>query len=435
MSFLFRKRLLFAARNVQIRHPCLYFGGGDPYTLTMLKLGIIRETKNPPDRRVPLTPTQCRFLQESHPELDIVVQPSPIRCFEDGEYAAEGITLREDVSDRDVLMGVKEVKTDALLPDKTYFFFSHTAKEQPYNRGLLQEVIKKRIRLVDYEYLTRDGVRVVAFGRWAGLVGAYNGLRGWGLKTGSYTMKAAHDCFDLAEVIDELGKVEPGKARITVTGGGRVAHGALEILDAARIRQVAPADFVSGDFNEAVYTRLDPWHYTRRKDGEAFDFDHFVAFPERYESTFDAFGEKTDLFIPSHFWDPRSPLMVTAEQLRSGQFPIKMVADISCDIGEPVASTLRASTIADPFYGYDPATGKETGPFETGAVTVMAVDNLPGELPRDAATDFGDALVAHVIPELVGEIDSGMLDRASIAEGGKLTPPYAYLKNYLEGNS
>ena len=159
----------------------------------MLKLGVIRETKNPPDRRVPLTPAQCRSLQASYPGLDITVQPSPIRCFSDDEYAAEGIRLSEDMTDRDVLVGVKEVKIEALLPDKTYFFFSHTAKEQPYNRGLLQEVIRKGIRLIDYEYLTLDGVRVVAFGRWAGLVGAYNGLRGWGLKTGTYELKPAND--------------------------------------------------------------------------------------------------------------------------------------------------------------------------------------------------------------------------------------------------
>ena len=401
----------------------------------MVKLGIIRETKNPPDRRVPLTPEQCRRLLDDNPDLDIVVQPSPIRCFSDREYANLGIPVDEDLSTCDVLMGVKEVKLNALLPDKTYLFFSHTAKEQPYNRDLLQEVIRKRIRLVDYEYLTRDGERVVAFGRWAGLVGAYNGLRAYGLKNSSYMLKPANECFDLAELMAELEKVDIGDARVLVTGGGRVAGGALEILEAASIHRVEPEDFLRGDMGAAVFTRIDPWHYTRRKDGLEFDFGHFVQHPGEYESAFDAFGERTDLFIPCHFWDPDSPLMVTREHLASGQFPIRMVADISCDIGEPVASTIRASTIADPFYGYDPATGEETGPFDPGAITVMAVDNLPGELPRDAATDFGEALVRSVIPEILGQQDSGMLARASITEGGALTPPYAYLKNYLEGRS
>lgn len=401
----------------------------------MIKLGIIRETKNPPDRRVPFNPEQCRRLLDCYPDLEITVQPSPLRCFKDEEYAAQGIKLDEDLSACNVLMGVKEVKLDALLPDKIYFFFSHTAKQQPYNRGLLQEIIRKQIRLVDYEYLTLEGVRVVAFGRWAGLVGAYNGLRGYGLKSGQYELKPAHECFDLGELMDELKKVEPGQLRITVTGGGRVAGGALEVLDAARFEQVSPADFLGEKFDHAVYTRLDPWHYTRRKDGQEFDFDHFVERPEAYESSFDPYGERTDLFIPCHFWDPRSPQMVAADQLRSGQFPIALVADISCDIGEPVASTIRASTIAEPFYGYDPVTGAEAEPFEPGVVTVMAVDNLPGELPRDAASDFGEALIAEVIPEITGQRDTGMLARASIAENGQLTQPYSYLEDYLLGRT
>lgn len=400
-----------------------------------MRIGIIRETKNPPDRRVPLSPAQCRRLLDENPGLEIVVQPSPIRCFADSEYVEQGLPLREDLSDCEVLLGVKEVKIDALLPDKTYFFFSHTAKEQPYNRGLLQAVIEKGIRLVDYEYLTDDGVRVVAFGRWAGLVGAYNGLRGWGLRTGDYTLRPAHDCFDLAELMEQLNRVSLEHTRITVTGGGRVAGGACETLAAAGIEAVEPETFLEGGFGNAIYTRIDPWHYTRRRDGSVFDFEHFVAHPEDYESAFEPWGERTDLLIPCHFWDPRSPTMVQREHLQSGQFPIQMVADISCDIGKPIASTLRASTIAKPFYGYDPRTGGETGPFEQGAVTVMAVDNLPGELPRDAAKDFGEALIRHVLPEVLGKRDSGMLARASITEDGRLTPPYAYLKNYVEGRS
>lgn len=400
----------------------------------MIRIGIIRETKDPPDRRVPLDPAQCRRALDTVDGLDILVQPSPIRCFDDEEYAAAGIRLDEDLSGCDVLLGVKEVGLDALLPDKTYLFFSHTAKEQPYNRDLLRDVVRKRIRLIDYEYLTHEGVRVVAFGRWAGLVGAYNGLRAYGLKTGAYDLKPAHECFDQAELVSQLDRVDPGPVRITVTGGGRVAGGALEILDASGIRQASPAEFLDADFHEAVFTRLDPWHYTRRRDGEPFDFDHFVAHPDAYESRFDPYGERTDLFIPCHYWDPRSPLMVTREQLRSGRFPIAVVADISCDIGEPVASTIRASTIAEPFYGYDPATGAETGPFEPDVVTVMAVDNLPGELPRDASSDFGAALIEHVIPELTGTRDTGMLVRACIAEAGRLTPAYAYLEDYLQGN-
>lgn len=397
-------------------------------------LGIIRETKTPPDRRVPFTPKQCRVLLDRFEQLKIVVQPSGYRCYSDEEYRAEGITLSEDLSACDIMMGVKEVKLQALLEEKTYLFFSHTAKKQPYNRGLLQEVVRLGIRLVDYEYLTGgDGIRVVAFGRWAGVVGAYNGLRALGKKEGGYDLKPAHECFDLQELHKELVKVDPGRKRILLTGGGRVAGGAQEILDEAVIRQVDPETFLKEDFDHAVYTRLDPWHYTQRSDGEPFDFTHFMEHPDMYDNAIMPYAERTDLFMACHFWDPKSPRMITSKALASGKLPISLVADISCDIDGPIASTIRASTIASPFYGYDPASGKETPPFEEGVITVMAVDNLPGELPRDASADFGAALMEHVIPELLGSGESAMLDRASIARDGILTSHYAYLEDYLAG--
>ncbi|TFH26536.1 MAG: alanine dehydrogenase [Bacteroidia bacterium] len=399
-----------------------------------LKMGIVRETKNPPDRRVPLTPLQCRFLTAQYRHLEIVVQPSDYRCFSDQEYDSKGIVLLEDLSECDVLMGVKEVKEEALLDGKSYLFFSHTAKKQPYNRSLLQTVVRKSIRLIDYEYLTdQDGIRVVAFGRWAGVVGAYNGLRASGLKSGVFTLKPAHECFDLKEVQDELKKVDLGRTRIAVTGGGRVAGGALEILESAGVTRVSPEDFLELSFKHAIFTRLDPWHYARRKEGGSFDFGHFVKHPEMYENNFLPYASRTDLFMACHFWDPASPVMLTQQHLAGGELPVSLVADISCDIDGPIASTIRASTIAEPFYGYDPNSGKETGPFEKGVITVMAVDNLPGELPRDASSDFGSALMEQVIPELLGERDTGMIHRASIAARGSLTPPFGYLADYLAG--
>lgn len=399
-----------------------------------LKIGIVRETKNPPDRRVPFTPVQCRTMIDSYPELEILVQPSDYRCYSDEEYTSEGISLREDLSECEILMGVKEVKEGALLDGKSYLFFSHTAKKQPYNRSLLQTVVRKGIRLMDYEYLTdEDGIRVVAFGRWAGVVGAYNGLRAWGQKSSNYDLKPAHDCKDMKEALKELEKVNLETTRIAVTGGGRVAGGALEILESAGVLGVSPEDFLKLDFDQAIYTRLDPWHYARRKDGSEFDFRHFMKHPEMYENSFLPYASRTHFFMPCHFWDPASPLFLTREHLAGGELPLSLVADISCDIDGPIASTIRASTIAEPFYGYDPGTGKETGPFEEGVITVMAVDNLPGELPRDASSDFGSALTEHVIPELLGKKDTGMLDRASIAAGGSLTSPYSYLAAYLAG--
>ncbi len=398
-----------------------------------MKLGIVRETKNPPDKRVPFTPAQCREMTDRYPGLEIIVQPSEYRCYADKEYTDEGVTLGEDLMGCDVLVGVKEVKIGSLVDQKTCLFFSHTAKKQSYNRGLLQAIIGKGIRLVDYEYLTdEDRVRVVAFGRWAGVVGAYNGLRAYGLRHGTFELRAATQCRDLEELISELGKVEMGRARIAITGGGRVAGGATEILDAAGIQKIEPQPYLDQTFDHSVYTRLDPWHYTLRRDGSAFDFKHFVAYPGDYENNFIPYAARTDLFIACHFWDPQSPVLLSKGDLGAGT-PIEVIADISCDINGPIPSTIRASTIADPFYGYDPGSGSETAPFEKGSVTVMAVDNLPGELPRDASSDFGVALMEHVIPELLGLKSTGMLDRASITANGALTGPYEYLQDFLDG--
>ncbi|MEA3460777.1 MAG: NAD(P)-dependent oxidoreductase [Bacteroidota bacterium] len=397
-------------------------------------LGIVRETKTPPDKRVPFTPKQCRSLLEQYENLELVVQPSDYRCYSDDEYRTEGIALSEDLSTCHVLMGVKEVNLNALIDQKIYLFFSHTAKKQPYNRELLQEVVRKGIQLVDYEYLTDEkGIRVVAFGRWAGVVGAYNGLRASGLKSGDFQLKPASDCFDLEELLQELKKVELKQNRIVVTGGGRVAGGALEILEGAGVLQVDAEEFLTKEFDQAIFTRLDPWHYASRQDGSAFDFAHFMKQPELYKNSILPFAARTDMFIACHFWDPASPVMLSRDALTGGELPISLVADISCDIDGPIASTIRASTIASPFYGYDPASGRETAPFDEGVITVMAVDNLPGELPRDASADFGSALMEHVVPELLGARDSGMVERASIAAAGKLTSRYDYLEDYLAG--
>lgn len=401
--------------------------------MNKLTLGLIRETKNPPDRRVALTPHQCRQLTGQYPDLKIVVQSSKNRCYSDLEYKKAGITLVEDVSGCEVLAGVKEVKLENLIPHKSYLFFSHTAKEQPYNRSLLQTLVKKGIRMIDYEYLTSDsGVRVVAFGKWAGVVGAYNGLIALGKRSGRFELPRAGDLKDLKDLKAKLVGIDLGKTRIAITGGGRVAEGAVEILKSAGISQVEPEAYLSKSFEEAVFTRLDPWHYTKNRFGERFDFTHFVDNPHLYESCFLPYARRTDMYIACHFWDPRSPLLLTRKELMGGKVPIRIIADISCDIDGPIASTIRASSIADPFYGYDPLLGKESDAFANESITVMAVDNLPGELPRDASNSFGEALSKFVIPELLNSAHSEMLERASITEEGKLGANYEYLQDFLD---
>jgi saccharopine dehydrogenase (NAD+, L-lysine forming) len=400
-----------------------------------MQIAILRETKQPPDKRVPLTPQQCVQLKKQYPGLVIVVQPSAHRCFNNDEYQDAGIKLQEDISGCDVLLGVKEMNTKTLLCGKIYLFFSHTAKEQPYNRQLLQAICEKRITLIDYEYLTRkDKTRVVAFGRWAGIVGAYNGLIAYGRRSGRFNLRPAWQLSGLDEMREQLSGLSAGNIRIALTGGGRVAHGAVEILKLAGIREVTPDKYLAEQFDEAVFCRLDPWHYTRHREKIEFEFAHFVAHPDQYENAFLPYAKRTDLYMACHFWDPDSPVLLGREDLQLPDLPLRVIADISCDIDGPIASTIRASTIVEPIYGYDPSAGEETADmFGEKVITVMAVDNLPGELPRDASADFGEALLEHVIPYLLESDKERIIERATIVKAGKLTEGFNYLESFLKG--
>lgn len=402
-----------------------------------MKIALIKERKNPPDRRVVLTPAQAKALKEKYPQLEIVVEKSPHRAFSDDEYRAAGIPVVDDVSDADVLLGVKEVPVDALIPGKKYFFFSHTIKKQPHNRKLLQAILEKNINLYDHETLTdRNGIRLVAFGKYAGQVGAYNAIRTYGLKSGLFELPKAIDLKDKNAMIEELRRVYPQlpPVKIVLTGKGRVGMGAKEILDAMGIREVSPEEFLQReDFGEPVYTQIDVDWYNKHKEGKPFDFQEFFTHPERFEGDFGKFTKAADIYIAGHYYGQGAPYILTREHLQAPDNRIKVVADISCDIGGPVATTVRASTIDDPVYGYDPATGKETDYHRPEAIAVMAVDNLPNEIARDASEGFGQKFMEYIIPALIEGDREGILERALIASGGRLTPRYAYLQDYVDG--
>lgn len=399
-----------------------------------MKLGIIRERKSPPDFRVPLIPWQCAALVEKYRKLDIFVENYPQRCFPDAEYEAKGITVTNDLSHCDVIMGVKEIPVEDLLPGKTYFFFSHTIKKQAHNRKLLQAVLEKNIRLVDYECLRYPtGERVLGFGRYAGIVGAYNGFLAWGKRYQLYQLKPAHLCFDRKELEYELTKVRLAPMKILLTGAGRVGNGALEILRELKIRQVSMEDYLQYSYHEPVFAQVEFMNYNRHKEGKPFDEAEFFRHPDRFESDFAKFLPHTDLLLAGHFWSSDAPRFFTREDMCRPDFSINVIADISCDIDGPIPSTIRASKIGDPIYGYDPLTGLETDPFAPQAVTVMAVDNLPCELPRDASEDFGDTLVDHVFPLLMEKDPEGIIANGTIAAEGKLTERYSYLQDYVDG--
>ncbi|MCZ4407172.1 NAD(P)-dependent oxidoreductase [Cryomorphaceae bacterium 1068] len=402
----------------------------------MTKIGIIREGKTPPDKRVPLTPAQCKLLMEKHSDIEILVETSPIRAFKDDEYRSEGIEVVEDLSECSILLGVKEVPFDMLIPNRTYFFFSHTYKKQPYNRDLLRTILDKKIRLIDYEVLTDEkGRRLIGFGRYAGIVGAYNALLAAGKKFQRYDLKPAYECEDRKEVERELKKIDlPNGFKTVITGKGRVAGGAMEILDSAGIRKVSPKAFLEQTFSEPVYTQLGVQDYNKTKDGSEFKKSDFYSFPERFDSDFAKYSEVADMYISCHYWDSNAPFIFTREDAKEDSFNLKVVADISCDIDGPVASTLEPSTIADPLYGYDPSEEEVTDFMDEAAIGVMAVDNLPCELPKDASEDFGQELINNIFPELLENKNSSVIRRATQTNlEGSLTTEFEYLQDYVEG--
>ncbi|MCE3225561.1 MAG: alanine dehydrogenase [Bacteroidetes bacterium] len=396
-----------------------------------LKIGVLREEKSPPDKRVPLTPLICSELTRRYTHLEIVVQPSQIRCYSDSEYTSFGIPLQEDLSDCDVLMGVKEVPVEKLIPNKKYFFFSHTIKKQPHNQKLMKALIEKKIQMIDYETLTdKNHNRIIGFGRYAGVVGAYNGILGYGLKYDLFRLKPAHLCRDRAEMEEELKRVKLPNIKIALTGGGRVANGVIETLSALRIRKVTADEFLSASFREPVYCQLNPRDYVERPDDHNFDLNDFFKHPEHFISKFAEFTKITDLYLSAHYWDPRSPKMFTRQDMEAPDFHISVIADITCDIDGSVPTTIRASSIANPFYGYNILNHHEDLPFNKDTICVMAVDNLPCELPRDASDDFGKDLTERVLPFVFQQDEDRVIERASICINGKLTPPYEYLKDY-----
>jgi alanine dehydrogenase len=397
-----------------------------------MKIGVLRETKFPVDTRVALTPKQCKTIGEL-PDMQVYVQPSAFRCFTNAVYEKEGVVLKENLDDCDVLIGIKEVAIEKLIPGKTYLFFSHTIKKQEHNKRLLKEILKRNIRLIDYEMLTDSrGIRIIGFGRWAGLIGAYHGLRAICKQRNTADLPLPQDCQDLIVMMKQSISADPGSIRMVITGDGRVASGAEEMMAAFGIQKVTLDDYLGKKFAHPVYLQLDPEKYNKRKDGGIFTLSHFFSHPELYESNFARFCDKTDLLIMAAYWDPKAPMLFTREQMKEKDFKIKVIADISCDLHGSVPSTIKTTTFDDPYYDFNPLTGTVEPPFSGNSnITVMAIDNLPCGLPRESSADFGQHLIRSVLPLFSGNDPENTIERATIAKNGKLTENYWYLNDWV----
>jgi saccharopine dehydrogenase (NAD+, L-lysine forming) len=398
----------------------------------MLRIGIIKERKVPPDERTPFTPAQCAHIQKSNPNVHFVVEPSDVRSYKDEEYSTEGIEMSSDLSSCDILMGIKEASIDYLMPGKTYVFFSHTKKQQPHNKKLMHALIAKNIRMVDYECLTHaDEQRIIGFGYFAGIVGAHNGIKAYCAKHGLFELPAAHQVKNYEELVAAYEHHKLPNFKIVLTGSGRVALGVLDLMNKLDIEPVEPFDFLVHQYDYPVFTHLKGADLYARKDSDKFFRDDFHANPEAYKCLFSSYIPQTDILMNGIYWDHKIARLFDKEDIRRLDWRPSVVADITCDIDGSVPINFGSSTIADPVYGVERSTFKKVAAAQntTDIIDVMAVDNLPNELPRDASHYFGVHLEKYVLPEMLQQ-NSKLLYRATICENGKLTPRFEYLSEY-----
>ncbi len=399
----------------------------------MKKIGIIKEGKIPADNRVALTPAQCKWVQSAFPHCKILVQRSPVRCFSDREYSMAGIALVDSLNDCDILLGIKEVPPQEVLSRKTYLFFSHTCKKQPHNQPLLQTIVERGCTLIDYECLRHeDGQRIIGFGFFAGIVGAHNGMMAYGKRTGLFQLQRVYQQKDFKTLIHTYFGLKLPNIKIAVTGSGRVAHGILEIMNLMGVIEVEKEDFVAREFAYPVYVQLKGADLYARKDGVAYNRDHFHHHPREYDSLFVNYLSHTDVLLNGVYWDKDVPRLFEAAMVQQKEFRIKTIADITDDANGSVPINLGDQTLQDPVYGVDKTTFAKTKPYSANSVDIMAVGNLPNELPRDASKYFGEQLIKYVLPDLL-QSESAIIQRATIVNEGKLTDAYTYLCDYATG--
>ncbi|MCC7400906.1 MAG: alanine dehydrogenase [Chitinophagaceae bacterium] len=401
----------------------------------MIRIGLIKEGKTPADNRVALTPAQCKWIHKNSSDIKVVVQSSSGRCFSDREYGIAGVEIVEDLNDCDIILGIKEVPVSQLIPNKTYMFFSHTRKKQPYNQKMLQAIIERGITLIDYECLEHeDGERIIGFGFFAGVVGAHNGIMAYGKRTGAFDLDRVYKQRSFRELIHTYFGLKIPNIKIVATGSGRVAHGIVEIMHLLGIHEIEPDEYLSREFSYPVYTQVKGADLYEHKQTKQYNREHFHSHPEEYRCKFLPYVFSSDILMNGVYWDKNIPRLFEKEMIQDPGFRIQTIADITDDAGGSVPINLGDQSIEDPVYGVDKKTFQKTAPYLSGSVDVMAVGNLPNELPRDASRYFGEQLIKHVFEDLLGG-GSVTIDKATIVKDGKLTAHFEYLRDYAEGNS
>ena len=400
----------------------------------MITIGLLREGKTPADNRVALTPAQCKWIQKTAPDIRVIAQTAPDRCYSDKEYLAAGIDIREDMTGCDILFGIKEVPVNNLIPGKTYLFFSHTKKQQAINRDMFRHILRQQITLIDYECLEHDdGQRILGFGFFAGVVGAHNGIMAYGRRTGLYNLDRVQGLSSFRELIHTYFGLRLPEIKVVVTGSGRVAHGVLEIMNLLEIVEVEPDEFLERTFSYPVFTQLKGAALYGHAQTGAYHRDHFHRHPQDYRCKFLPFARTADILMNGIYWDTNMPRLFEWKDLAQPDFRIRTIADITDDREGSVPCNLGDSSMADPIYGVDKISGLRTAPYLPGSVDLMAVGNLPNELPRDASRYFGQQLIKHVLDDLI-KGGSRIIERATMVRNGQLTAPYRYMDRYASGD-
>ncbi|MBM3414543.1 MAG: alanine dehydrogenase [Bacteroidetes bacterium] len=399
--------------------------------MPMITIGIIREGKTPADNRVAFTPAQCKWLLKNFPSVCVLVQPSENRCFSDREYERAGAILTEDLSSATYLFGIKEVPIQCLLEDKTYLFFSHTKKLQSYNQLLFHTLMKKRITLIDYECLEHDdGQRIIGFGFFAGVVGAHNGLMAYGVRTGLFNLERVYKQKNFNELIHSYFEIKLPPIKIAVTGSGRVAHGVMEVLNLMGVREVEPDEYRSIIFSYPVYTQLKGGDLFRNRITGGYNREEFHSKHQDYYCLFGPYISCTDILLNGIYWEEGMERLFEAAAIKQPEFRIATIADITDDAFGSIPINFGDQTIEDPVYGVDKTSLQKTAPYLSNAVDVIAVGNLPNELPKDASRYFGEQLIKFILEDLLVQGSSPLLKRATILRGGILTDDYQYMRDY-----
>lgn len=398
-----------------------------------MKIALIREGKVPADNRVALTPAQCKWIHKQSATVKIVVQHSTHRCFSDAEYIKAGIEVKENISEADIFLGIKEVPVADLVEGKTFLFFSHTKKMQPHNQGLFRAIIDKKITLIDFEcFEHNDGQRIIGFGFFAGIVGAHNGIMAFGNRTATFALERVYKQKDFRSLIHNYFGLKLPNIKIAVTGSGRVAHGITEIMNLMGVIEVEKDEYMAREFSYPVYVQLKGSDLYRHNVKGLYDREEFHLHPQQYTCLFQPYASETDILMNGIYWDRESPRLFEKEDIKKSYFRIQTIADITDDMNGSVPINLGDQTIDDPVYGVDKITLQKTRPYLPGSVDVMAVGNLPNELPRDASRYFGEQLIKYILPDLLAG-DSAIVTKATIVKNGVITKPYDYLKGYAKG--